>query len=468
MLTQERFTIHPSSGDLVSFEPYSKLYEWVAEPPEPSFSLLLPTSSAMRILERRTRKVQGEKKHRTRVWNSFEHWKSATGEPSRGFDLPVYVQKGLWVYRGIMKEVYSGYAQDDVLSGVNAQPYGDAGRLDKDLPSFVSSGPDGDTIVLPDNVDNMNTYALRHMLPIIKQELSLVNSVIELRDLKTLRGTLRSLVKFLKESPKGGKFKTLKEVLHLTADSFLQWKFGIGPLISDIMGVYRSFVGLSSRINDLISRAGRPQRRHYAFRWVEYANIIDELGSPYQVYGTYSVEEGVGPAVGYSASRTVKYAPSTFHAEIEYNYNYTQFQIENARLLAILDSLGVKLSPSIVWNAIPWTFVVDWVLRIGDYLENFELANMKPQINILQYLYTIRRSRQIIVKRGLSEALAGDFVVPSLGIQYHYPSVQQTCYKRVVGLPSRSSIESSGLSSKEFTLAVALAITRKRKRFKRG
>lgn len=455
---------------MVLFEPYSPLYEWVIEPPGTPFELLLTTSSTKKILERRSPKVPG--KNRVRAWKSFEHFKSVSTPPSRGFDLPVYVQKDLWIYRGIMKEVYSAYAQDDVL-GVNAEPYGDGGQLDSGLPAFIETGPDGDYIPSPVDVENMNSYALKHMLPYIKQQLSLVNSVFELRDLKSLPKTARSLVRTIKEflntkKVKGNPRLSLKELCRQAGDTYLQWKFGISPLISDIVGIYNSLVGLEKRINDLISRAGRPQIRHYAFRWVEFPDVIDELSPQYQVYGTYSPESGVGPAVAFSANRNVRYAPSTFHAEIEYNYNYTRYQIEHARLLSTLDSLGVKLSPSIIWNAIPWSFVVDWVLRIGDYLDKFEVSNMEPQINILRYLWSVKRTRQIIVKRGLSEALSGDFVVPGLGLQYHYPSVQQTSYKRVVGLPSKSSIESSGLSSTEFTLAAALVVSRKRRYHKRG
>lgn len=468
MLTEQRFTTYPSVGEVVTFVPYSPTSVLVVDPPKDPFEMLIPISSVRRIWERRSGRIPG--KGRSREWKSFEHWKSVSTPPAIGFDQAVYVSDTLWVYRGIMKGIYSSYAHETSEGVVDAEPYGDAGQLDKGLPSFVQSGPDGDFISSPVDVDGMNSHALKHMLPYIKQQLSLINSVIELKDLKSLPKTFRSLVRFTRTFTQSFAYKkgmTLAEMVRLAGELFLQWKFGISPLISDIVGIYNSLVGLEKRINDLISRAGRPQVRHYAFRWVEYPDIVDEISDPYSTYGLYSDSIGVGPATSLISTRNVRYAPSTFHAEIEYNYNYTRYQVEHARLLSTLDSLGIKLNPGIIWNAIPWSFVVDWVLKVSDYLDKFELSNMEPQINILRYLWTVRRSRQILVKRGIYDALPSETAIPHSS-HYHYPSVQQTCYKRVVGLPSKNSIESSGLSSQEFTLAAALVVTRKRRYHKRG
>lgn len=466
MLTQQRTIPYSGRIEDMEFTPYDEAIEGQGGIPNyASFTIPSVVSSSLKIFERISGRTRGNRKKRD--WKNFEHFKSVCNPPETGFTLPVYVSDGLWVYQGIMNGVYVDYAEDYGGGDVDAEPFGDAGMLDRNLPPFVESGPDGDYIPSPDKLDEMVSHALKHMLPYIKEQLSLVNSLIELKDFKSLPNTIRSLVDFTRKFFKRTGRKTLKDGVRLSADSYLQDKFNIEPLISDIMGIYNSLVGLEKRINDLLSRAGRPQTRHYAFRWVEFPNVVDELGSPYVVYGTQNSEFTVGPAVTYRKVRNVRYAPSTFHAEIEYNFNYTRYQVEHARLLATLDGLGVKLNPSIIWNAIPWSFVVDWVLRVGDYLDNFQVSNMEPQINILRFLWSVRRSRQIIVSRGLNEAISGDFVVPSLGTQYHYPSVQQTCYKRVSELPSSNSIESSGLSSKEFTLASALVLSRKRKYHKR-
>jgi hypothetical protein len=38
-----------------------------------------------------------------------------------------------------------------------------------------------------------------------------------------------------------------------------------------------------------------------------------------------------------------------------------------------LDLFGANLNPAIVWNAIPFSFVVDWFLKVGDYFDKMEV-----------------------------------------------------------------------------------------------
>jgi len=457
----------PFSVGEVHFELYAPMTEDIVGTPMAPFTLTLPTSSSLKVDESVSEKVPG--KRRTRDWKNFEHFKSVCNPPDIGYSIPTYVNDGSFVYRGVMKDTYSAYSREYNQGVIDGEPYGDAGRLDKGLPPFVQEDDDGTSVVSPSEIDKMNSHALGRMLPYIKEQLSLVNSLIELKDFKTLPKTFRELVRFTRNFAREFEYRkgmTLREMLRLAGDAFLQWKFNISPLISDIMGIYRSLVGLEARINDLVSRAGRPQTRHYAFRWTEFPNV-SETSPLYTPVGVYDDVVRVGPVNGMKQIRTVSYAPSTFHAEIQYNYNYTKYQIDHARLLSTLDSLGIKVNPGIVWNAIPWSFVVDWVLRVGDYLDSFEVRNMEPQINILKYLWSVKRSRRILVSRGISDVTAGDWVTPDLGKQYYYPAVQQTCYKRVCELPSKSSIESSGLNSTEFTLAAALVVSRKRRYHKR-
>lgn len=133
-------------------------------------------------------------------------------------------------------------------------------------------------------------------------------------------------------------------------------------------------------------------------------------------------------------------------------------------MLAYLDAFGVNLNPAIIWNAIPWSFVVDWLLGVSRWLDNNKIAFMEPQINIHRYLWSISRRRTILVQRrtaclpkaGATNKVLSD-VVP-------LPKVTETAYRRDISLPSASSIISSGLSLGEFSLAAALVVSRRSRR----
>jgi hypothetical protein len=120
--------------------------------------------------------------------------------------------------------------------------------------------------------------------------------------------------------------------------------------------------------------------------------------------------------------------------------------------LALLDSLGVNFNPRTLWNAIPWSFVIDWFVKIGDWLNTFEVKWMKPTIQIMDLMCSVKRSRKISVSfTGWDDRLITD------GRIYVYPAVKETAFKRFPITLDEASVTLSGLSLTEFSLGAALA-----------
>jgi hypothetical protein len=150
---------------------------------------------------------------------------------------------------------------------------------------------------------------------------------------------------------------------------------------------------------------------------------------------------------------------------IEYNYNFTQYGLQTAALGAYLDGLGVKLNPQIIWNAIPFSFCVDWVIGVNRFLSQFSWNNVNPKINIHRFLWSVKRERHIRVQKWAQ----GSAKFPQLlGNRISLPEVYESSYRRTPGIPSKSSIQLSGLSPQEFTLGAAMIIGSSPKRHHRG
>jgi hypothetical protein len=130
-------------------------------------------------------------------------------------------------------------------------------------------------------------------------------------------------------------------------------------------------------------------------------------------------------------------------------------------LLSHLDYLGINLNPAIIWNAIPWSFVVDWVAGVGPYLDQLRVENMAPQINIRRALWSVSRKRVITVSKGTR---VSNPTYHTLLTRNRLPAVTQTAYRRQLFMPSISSIQSSGLTPKEFSLGAALVIAQRARR----
>lgn len=415
------------------------------------------------------------------VWKSFEHFKSVQADPASGQGGSLLRAESSDYYpnhsEGVAKNPFVGYHR--YWWGSQLSPYGDPGSLDASLPAFIVERADGGFIPPPSDLENLIALSMRYMLPVIRAELSLPNSLYELKDFKrplhniiaTVQGpTFKRFVQELSTGRMPGAIKRLLrrrsrgrpvsnwsfgDVARVAASGFLQWKFNLAPLLSDISAVCTALSSAEKRINAFLAQAGRPQNKHFVYRWTEFPDppYSESTGGYWDWHSQYQTMQTLW------AGRTVNYEPTVFHAQLQYNYNYTAFQVANARLFAILDSLGVQMNPSIVWNAIPWTFVIDWVVGVSRFLDSMKTMNMEPQINIRRFLWSVRRQRRIYVSKGIV-ATRGSYPTQKSPL----PVVTQTAYRRTVTLPSASSLMASGLSLDEITIGAALVISRKRRR----
>jgi len=448
----------PYEVDVVFDEPAfgGGLDHWTGYMTQPSY---------LKVLEVRSPLVTGSHK----IWNSFEHYKCQVSAGSGGAGGAIVTVRPLFQNTENAKTMPSG-----PFMLYNSNVFGAPGLMTDGLqPLYIpNAGPTG-FIPDPAGLNDLLAMSLRSMLPLIRPELSSVNTVLELKDFKSVAGTIKNIRKLPRGLLRRARaFRTIWELLRVASDVYLQAQFNIKPLISDITGIYRSVAKTQGRLNSLVSRAGKLQVTHYG-KDLPTDNIIDdELEPTAKPIGFYRLNGGsYQQSNAYAFNRRHVYSDaSKFHAQIQYNYHYTDYQVEHARILALLDSFGANLNPAIVWNAIPWSFVVDWFVDVGQWLSTQRIGHMDPKINIMQYCWSTKRTRRIIVDSRVTAAK----YYPGTGLPDVYttnithPVVFETAYKRSSGLPTADSIRSSGLSSTEFTLGAALVITRRRHRQSRA
>lgn len=394
---------------------------------------------------------------RSREWKSFEHFKSVTAPiTGGGLQQPEHYINN-WTYG--WPDYYTGVHHDPFWI-YDETRYGEAGMPDAGLPAFDVPSADGTFIPPPANLSALQQRGLNHMMPYIKAELSLINTLIELKDFSSLPRTISNIATTAKSIITRGS-QTLRRLLHAGSDSYLQTQFNILPLLSDISGIHAALARTEKRLNDLVARQGRVQTKHFQFVWQEYDNVDEDSEG-------FLWPKGVGPSTvcnSYRSNRQVIYAPTVFHSEIEYHFNFTQYQVEHARILGLLDAFGVQVNPAIIWNAIPWSFVVDWVFGVSRWLDQFRYLNMEPLINIRRYLWSVKRSRQILVSTKVANSNPWNQIAH---LRWTVPTTYQSSYRRCVTMPSLSSLEMSGVSPKEVTLGAALVLPRRyRPRYKK-
>lgn len=66
-----------------------------------------------------------------------------------------------------------------------------------------------------------------------------------------------------------------------------------------------------------------------------------------------------------------------------------------------MDSVGFEANPRILWDAIPFTFVVDWFFNVGKVLERFRFNALELPIVItdsfLQYKQTMEIESRVVL-----------------------------------------------------------------------
>jgi len=457
-------TVSDPSG-IKSFPFESLNAQWLKDFPYDKYrSCSVPLTGTIRLFEAIT--PNSTKDHK--VWKAFEHFKAQTnhahGTGTRGIKVTADLAAG-------SSELSACTIFDDRVFNYSTG-YGQPGRYNSALSTWYSPRADGGFIPVPANLENLKFRGLQSMIPRAKSELKSLVSLYEIRDLLSLKGSIKNIDKLGKRLFASKPGRTYAEplidvVARQSADSYLQWMFNLRPIISDIRGIYHSIANYKRRIDDLVTRSGTRQVAHFK------CNLAEQCGT---------TEDAWGPMVTLNPSNTVVYNGSArplgsmihfrrrittdsavFRCMMQYNYSYTAYQRENAYVLGLLDMLGVNFNPSYIWEVVPWSFVLDWVVDVGRWLDRYEIKNLEPKINILQYCWSIKKSRTISID-GKVRSWIYYGQTPQYPPQYlSFPEVRETSYRRGIDFPGRSSFETSGLSSTELCLGAALIKTRRRR-----
>lgn len=317
-------------------------------------------------------------------------------------------------------------------------------------------------VALPKDWNYLRERALRTLLPQIRPKLSILNALYELKDFKrffetashlTTSGSVRELYRRIKTvyRPKRGDHRTLRQYLRASAGGYLQAQFNVLPLLKDLTGLGQVIQSVRRQVQDLLDRERAPQVRHF------------ETPLDSTIYADTTANVDFVPADAAqatldglpTATRIVRYNRAVFNATIRYSYTLSGWERNNALLGGFLDGVGANLNPAIIWNAIPWTFVLDWVVNINNFLEQYKFRWLEPVCTIDDFCASITIDREIECLLDLNHGgtRSEGQVVAS--------RIHEKAYRRSIEFPDfYSSVRTSGLNSSEFSLSAALVASR--------
>jgi hypothetical protein len=258
-------------------------------------------------------------------------------------------------------------------------------------------------------------------------EVSVPNFLLELGDIKSL---------FNLWSGRSGIVKNV-------ANGFLNYNFGWKPTIGDVSAMISSVVNLHLKIENWNKSLGTLVKK----RCTILSDTISKSGSlaatPNSGQTTYWNGYATRKVVAY-----IQYRPCAL----------TQMTLLERELRGLLDSLGFELNPGILWEAIPFSFVVDWFLGVGNYLNGLKIDTLELPIKLVDSF--LQYNQSILIDTYVVSAANSSFP------EVRYPGAMrsETFFQRMPILPRPEDLFALGWRMpklKQWALGLALGLTRK-------
>lgn len=253
----------------------------------------------------------------------------------------------------------------------------------------------------------------------VPEIVSIANFIYELRE-------IRSLIP-----------KISKSLIKTTSGGLLNLEFGWKPLISDLKKLGSIMSEVEKRIAFLIRYNG--ERRRLGFtKEIPYPGTLP-VSSMYYVYPNFPIRYKL---VDYRA---------LFRAGGFVFQSLDGLNSELSQIRAFSAALGLNNPTKIIWNALPYSFVVDWFANVGGQLDRlaiqpyegkYELSNMTCS---LTQSYYVEVWQEYHLARNLPRQVG---------------TIRIDVYNRSVGLPVGATVSLLSPNQKQQLLGSALLIQR--------
>lgn len=184
-----------------------------------------------------------------------------------------------------------------------------------------------------------------------KPDFNAVNAIFELRDL-----------------PRMFKLRMERSGLHKISELHLAYQFGWKPLFKDIVNLVYAQVNAQKRLAQLLRDNGKPVRRRKV--------LADSTTSTVTDFSDYTWQSPSFVTQFYrrpNQHRWTQVETNIVWASAQFRYWLPPGPRDiKWRRRIIRGLLGGEVTPSVVYNAIPWTWMIDWFTNVGDVISNLD------------------------------------------------------------------------------------------------
>lgn len=190
------------------------------------------------------------------------------------------------------------------------------------------------------------TAAFAATKPSFSSDFSLINFILELRDFSRL---------FKVTDAKWG----LKEQVE---SNFLNWTFGWVPFATDLVNLHGAYLRVKNGWDHIKSNSD--------------GNIVTTKAKS----GASRTKKTVYPTAVVNYDSDVQYLIQTryLYDVLDTSTELRSTVPDGMYVASVAQALGLCANPAIVWNALPFSFVVDWFIPISDALDKMKKDTFVP------------------------------------------------------------------------------------------
>lgn len=238
--------------------------------------------------------------------------------------------------------------------------------------------------------------------------------------------------------------------LRSLGSEYLNIEFGWKPLVSDLKSAAKAVIESEAIMQNLVKHSGKDLRRKRLLPITRTitAPVTSTLKNPsWLPSGCW-----VGPPVYKTYEKTTRQQSFSgcylYHLDLGTLSEVSKIATQ-ARLI-----YGLELSPEVIWNLAPWSWLIDWFANVGPLLSN--VSAFQQDGLVLRYGYVMEE-----VSRTLHRS---NDVVPAVPQTTHPTHVQDVFHgvwkRREKATPFGFGLNSAAFTNRQWAILGALGLTR--------
>jgi hypothetical protein len=232
-----------------------------------------------------------------------------------------------------------------------------------------------------------------------KKDASLAVTLIEL-----LRGDIPSVIANFRKAAlkyrasdtrayeRRSEYRKHKDVANYFGGEYLNIVFGWSPLISDLVGLLKVLITIDRMVYSETNRRQRqwtgPHTETISVDTTTFGSRLSNSVTDLQ----FDIQSGDSSllSIGSVQRRTTVTLAEDYRLSSRYSSIAKPDSVSNGfveRAEEILARLGLVDDPTLVWELVPWSWLVDWAINLGNSLSNAHTYGITPGRHAIDYAY---------------------------------------------------------------------------------